>query len=87
MKSTTVTLYDDRGEDLPPQIFPSAREAREAESACRARLLAVLGWNGKDCTLPELAWFVRDHAARIFYETHSYPHGTDSEPDNEEDTK
>jgi hypothetical protein len=78
MKVTTVTLYDERGEPLPPVTFPSAREAREAEAACREKILAALGWTQHSAKLAELAWFLHEKVAREFYDTHGYPYETPS---------
>jgi hypothetical protein len=76
MKPTTTTLYDEQGEPQEPVTFPSAREAREAEEACRAKLLAVLGWKKHSAKLAEVAWLLREHIMNVFYKTHGYPHGT-----------
>lgn len=61
MKRTTIALYNDRGEQLAPRTFDSAREAAQARAQCRQRLMEVLDkrGDGYEVTLHELAWQVR----------------------------
>lgn len=63
MKSTTVQLFTPEGRfKAERETFPSAREAREAEAACRRAMLDRVGWKrpaASDATLPEIAWLVR----------------------------